>query len=92
MHEYEMKCSSKTQVLNPIFPKKKIDFNNLPFFCLATKQFYIKLKVFFFFKLGWLDHKHTQLYVQSLAKSNLCCVCNIYHEYINIETKPNDQF
>ena len=75
MHEYEMECSSKTQVLNPIFPKKK-DFNNLPFFCLATEQFYIKLKVFFFFKRGWSDHKHTQLYVQSLAKRTLCCVCN----------------
>ena len=73
MHEYEMKCSPKTQVLNPIFQKILI-LNNPFFFFKATKQFCIKLKVFF--KRGWSDHKHTQLYVQGLAKSNLCCVCN----------------
>ena len=67
-----MKCSPKTQVLNPIF--KNLDFKQSPFFFKATKQFCIKLKVFF--KHGWSDHKHTQLYVQSLAKSNLCCVYN----------------
>ena len=72
MHEYEMKCSSKTQVLNPIF--QNLYFKQSPPFFKATNQFCIKLKVFF--KLGWSDHKHTQLYVQCLAKSNLYCVCN----------------
>ena len=30
----------------------------------------------YFFKRGWSDHNHTQLCVQSLANSNLYCVCN----------------
>ena len=28
------------------------------------------------FKLGWSNQRHTQWHVQSLAKSNLCSVCN----------------
>ena len=73
MHEYEMKCSLKTQVLNQF--SKNLYFKQSPPFFKATKQFCIKLKVFFK-TCGWSDHKHTQLHVQSLAKSNLCCVYN----------------
>ena len=28
------------------------------------------------FRLGWLNQRHTQEHIQSLAKSNLCNVCN----------------
>ena len=72
MHENEMKCSPKTQDLIPI--SKNLDFKQSPPFLKQQKQFCIKLKVFV--KRDWSDHKHTHLYIQSLAKSNLCCVCN----------------
>ena len=72
MHEYEMKCSPKKKILTQFF--RNSDFKQSPPFLKQQKQFYIKLKVFF--KRGWSDHKHTQLHVQSLAKNNLCCVCN----------------
>ena len=57
MHKYEMKCFSKTQVFNPIFPKLRFS-NILPLnsqtqnmFCTRTQSNY---------KLGWSDRKtHT---------------------------------
>ena len=45
MHKYEMKCSSKTLVLNPNFSKIKI-FNQLSLNSQTAKMFYIKLKEF----------------------------------------------
>ena len=58
MHEYEMKWYSKTQVLNPVFPKLRFS-TILPLkaqpqnmFCTNNTQSN--------FKLGWLDRKtHT---------------------------------
>ena len=53
MHENEMKCFSKAQVLNPSFPKIKI-FNHSPFKNSNTEYVY---KTQSNFKLGWLDRK-----------------------------------
>ena len=51
MHENEMKCFSKAQVLNPSFPRIKI-FNHSPFKNSNTEYVY---KTQSNFKLGWLD-------------------------------------
>ena len=56
MHEYKMKCFSKTLVLNLVFPKNKI-FNQDPYIfkhqtCFAKTQG--------IFKLGWPNQNHTQ--------------------------------
>ena len=64
---------SQKQDLNPIFQKFRFQTIS-PIFKATKTVFCIKLKVIF--KRGWSDHKHTQLHVQSLAKNNLCCVCN----------------
>ena len=72
MHEYEMKCFSKTHVLNPIFPKLRFSIHSLK----ISNIKYVLHKTQGIFKLGWSNQKHTQQHVQSLAKSNLCSVCN----------------
>ena len=57
MHEYEMKCFSKTQVLNPIFPKLRFS-NILPLNSQTPNMFCIRTQSIC--KLGWLDRKtHT---------------------------------
>ena len=54
MHEYVMKCFSKTQVLNPVFPNLRfsniLSLNSQPqnMFCRRTQSNC---------KLGWLDEK-----------------------------------
>ena len=59
MHEYEMKYFSKTQVLNPSFPKIKI-FNYSPFKNTNTKYVLHKKNTQSNFKLGWSNRKtHT---------------------------------
>ena len=63
----------KNTCFKPSSPKIKI-FNPFSLDSQASNMFCIKLKEFF--KLGWSNQKHTQLHVQCLAKSNLCCVCN----------------
>ena len=72
MHEYEMKYFSKTHVLNPVFPKLKFSIHYLK----ISNIKYVLHKTQGIFKLGWSNQKHTQQHVQSLAKSNLCNVCN----------------
>ena len=42
MHEYEMKCFSKTHVLNPIFPKLRFSIHSLKhqnMFCIKLMKF-----------------------------------------------------
>ena len=45
MHEYKMKCSSKTLVLNPDFSKNKV-FKQLSLNSQVANMFCIKLKEF----------------------------------------------
>ena len=57
MHEYEMKCFSKTQVLNLVFPKLRFS-NILPLNSQAPNMFCIRTQSIC--KLGWSDRKtHT---------------------------------
>ena len=57
MHEYEMKCFSKTQDLNPVFPEFRFS-NILPLNSQAPNIFCIRNQSIC--KLGWLDRKtHT---------------------------------
>ena len=57
MHENEMKCFSKTQVLNPVFPKLRFS-NSLPLNSLIQNMFCTKTQSNC--KLGWLDREtHT---------------------------------
>ena len=56
MHEYEMKCVSKTH-FKPSSPKIKI-FNPFSLDSQTSNMFCIKLNEFF--KLGWSNQKHTQ--------------------------------
>ena len=57
MHEYEMKYFSKTQVLNPVFPKLRFS-NILPLNSQTQNKFYAKTQSNC--KLGWSDRKtHT---------------------------------
>ena len=59
MHEYEMKCFSKTQVLNPIFPKLRFS-NSLPLSSQTQNMFCTKKKTQSNCKLGWSDQEtHT---------------------------------
>ena len=59
MHEYEMKCFSKTKVLNPVFPKLRFS-NILPLKSQTQNMFCTKKNTQSNFKLGWLDRKtHT---------------------------------
>ena len=57
----------------PSFPKIKI-FKHSPFKFLSIK--YVLHNTQDIFKLSWSDQKHIQKNVQSLARSNLCSVCN----------------
>ena len=57
MHEYEMKCFSKTQVLNLDFPKLGFS-NNLPLSSQTQNMFCTKTQSNC--KLGWSDREtHT---------------------------------
>ena len=55
MHEYKMKCFSKTQVLNPIFQTAKFSTHSLKFSSIK----YVLHKIQGIFKLDWSDQKHT---------------------------------
>ena len=56
MHEYEMKCFSKTQVLNPVLQTLIFSILSLKFSSIK----YVLHKTQGIFKLGWLDpKKHT---------------------------------
>ena len=52
MHEYEMKCFSKTQVLNPVFPKLRFS-HILPLKSQTQNMFCTKTQNNC--KLGWSD-------------------------------------
>ena len=57
MHEYEMKYFSKTQVLNPVFPKLRFS-NILPLNSQTQNKFCAKTQSNC--KLGWSDREtHT---------------------------------
>ena len=56
MHEYEMKCFSKTHVLNPVFPKLRFSIHSLK----ISNIKYVLHKTQGIFKLGWSNKKHTQ--------------------------------
>ena len=55
MHEYEMKCFSKTQVLNLVFPTLRFSIHSLKFSSIK----YVLHKTQGIFKLGWSNQKHT---------------------------------
>ena len=55
MHEYEMKCFSKTQVLNPVFPKLR--FSNILPLKSQTQNMFCTKNTQSNFKLGWSDQK-----------------------------------
>ena len=59
MHEYEMKCFSKTQVLNPVFPKLR--FSNIFPLKISNIEYVLhKKNAQSNFKFGWSDQKtHT---------------------------------
>ena len=59
MHENEKKCFSKTQVLNPSFPKIKI-FNHSPFKHSNTKYVLHKQKLKVISNLVGQTERHTQ--------------------------------
>ena len=56
MHKYEVKCFSKTQVLNPISQNLRFSIHSLKF--LSIK--YDLHKTQRIFKLGWSNQRHTQ--------------------------------
>ena len=56
MHEYEMKCFSKTHVLNPIFPKLRFSIQTLKISTIKC----VLHKTQGIFKFGWSNQKHTQ--------------------------------
>ena len=58
MHEYEMKCFSKTQDLNPVFPKLR--FSTILPLKSQTQNMFRTNNTQSNFKLSWLDRKtHT---------------------------------
>ena len=58
MHEYEMKCFFKTQLLNPVFPKFR--FSTILPLNTQTHNMFCTNKTQSNFKLGWSDRKtHT---------------------------------
>ena len=59
MHENEMKCFFKTQVLNPSFPKIKI-FNHSPFKKLKHKICFAQTKLKVISNLVGQTERHTQ--------------------------------
>ena len=56
MHGCEMKCFSKTHVLNPVFPKLRFSIHSLK----ISNIKYVLHKTQGIFKLGWSNKKHTQ--------------------------------
>ena len=56
MHEYEMTYVSRTQVLNPVFPKLRFSIHSLKFSSIK----YDLHNTQGIFKLGWSNQKHTQ--------------------------------
>ena len=58
MHEYEMTCFSKTQVLNPVFPKLR--FSIILPLKSQTQNMFCTNNTQSNFKSGWSDRKiHT---------------------------------
>ena len=60
VHEYEMKCFSKTQDSKLVFLKLRF-LNNLPLNSQATNLFFIKLKVFSNL-VGQTKNTHNNMY------------------------------
>ena len=58
MHEYEMKCFSKTQVLNPVFPK--LDFQPISLKILKHKICFAQTKLKVISNLVGQTERHTQ--------------------------------
>ena len=56
MHEYEMKCFSKTRILNPFSPKLRFSIHSLKISIIK----YVLHKTQGIFKLGWSNRRHTQ--------------------------------
>ena len=71
MHEYEMKCFSKTQVVKPIFPKLRFS-NILPLNSQASNMFCIKHKVFSNL-VG--QTKNTHNYMYNVQQRVTCVMC-----------------
>ena len=72
MQEYEIKSFSKTLEFNPDLPKQ--DFQ---FICPQNSNIkHILHQYQGTCNLGWPKQIHTQYHVLSLAKNNLCNVCN----------------
>ena len=72
MHEYEMKSFPKTLELTQIFQKQ--DFQSIcPQSSNKKHNLHQNQRTF---NLGWPQQDHTQYHVLSLAKNNLCSVCN----------------
>ena len=55
LQESEMKCFSKTQVLNLVFPSLRFSIHSLKFSSIK----YVLHKTQGIFKLGWSNQKHT---------------------------------
>ena len=73
MHEYEMKSFSKMLEFNTDLPTTRFSIN------LSSKTQTLKHILHQnqgTCNLGWPQQDHTQYHVLSLAKNNLCSVCN----------------
>ena len=72
MHEYEFKSFAKKLEFNPDLPKTRFSH-----FCPQnSNNKHILYQNQWTYNLGWPNQLHTQFHVLSLAKNNLCNVCN----------------
>ena len=72
MHEYEIKSFSKTHEFNPDLPRTIFS----TFLPQKSNIKHILYQNQGTYNLGWPKHVHTQYHVLSLARNNLCSVCN----------------
>ena len=70
MHEYEMKCFSKTQVLNLVFSKLRFS-NILPLNFQAPNMFCINSK----YLQTWLVRPKTHTITCTMFSNETCVVC-----------------
>ena len=72
MHEYEFKIFSKTLDFNLHLPKQDYD----TFYPQNSINEHILYENQRTYNLRWPNQNHTQFHVLSLAKNNLCSMCN----------------
>ena len=73
IHEYKMKSFSKILEFNTDLPTTRFLFN----FSSKTQILkHILHQNQGTFNLGWSQQDYTQYHVRSIAKNNLCSVCN----------------